>query len=234
MKQKIIIFLTIIIILLGHIFIIKDGIIEYNKNKAQYEEGKPTHIEYVIEEFNKGIALGTELANGKFLIEAYRKNVMLASTNGCFDICIYFYEKMLKVAKDNHDSIEEAAIYNGIGYSKCGMENYSEANEYYEKALSIYYKRQMPDEIIETLYNLGMNAIQARDYNNACEYLLEADYILRTLKKSTMRVCDISKLYGLISLASYRIGNMHRSRLYLNRAREFLFDSLTLSNLFLK
>ena len=183
-----------------------------------------------IPEFNKGIALGMELANGKFLIEAYRKNVMLASTNGCFDICIYFYEKMLKVAKDNHDSIEEAAIYNGIGYSKCGMENYSEANEYYEKALSIYYKRQMPDEIIETLYNLGMNAIQARDYNNACEYLLEADYILRTLKKSTMRVCDISKLYGLISLASYRIGNMHRSRLYLNRAREFLFDSLTMDD----
>ena len=60
MKQKIIIFLTIIIILLGHIFIIKDGIIEYNKNKAQYEEGKPTHIEYLIEELRDGVWVETD------------------------------------------------------------------------------------------------------------------------------------------------------------------------------
>lgn len=188
------------------------------------------NMEEKLSDFNKGIAIGKKIKNGKFLVDAYRKNVMLASSNGYFDICIYFYKKMLKVAKRNNDEIEEAAIYNGLGYSNCGIERYKEANKYYSKALSLYYKYQMPDDIVETLYNLGINAMQAGNYNNACSYLLEGDFILRTLKKSTLRVCDISKLYGLIALASIRVGNVHQARLYLNKAREFLSDVFSVND----
>ena len=179
-------------------------------------------IEERLTDYNKGIALGQELQNEQFLVEAYRKNVMIASIHGYFDVCIYFYQKILQVVKQSKNEIEEAGIYNGLGYSNCGLERYEKANDYYNKALLLYYKNQMPDEIVETLYNLGINAMLAGNYKNAVSYMLEADNILRLLKQSTMKTCNISKLFGLIALASFRQGNMYNARLYLNKAKQFL------------
>ena len=62
----------------------------------------------------------------------------------------------------------------------------------------------------------------AGDYKNAGSYLIEADNILRMLKRSTMKTCNMSKLFGLIALASFRQGNMYNARLYLNKAKQFL------------
>lgn len=200
---------------LAHIYVYS-----FNGDYRKFE--KIQGIEEKIEEFYKGIALGEQLGNQQFLIEAYKKNVMLASIHGYFDVCIYFYKKALRVAKSSENPIEEAAIYNGLGYSNCGLGHYREANAYYNKALMLYHKYQMPDEIVETLYNLGINAMLAGEYKTGCEYLLEADNILTMLKKSTMKTCNISKLYGLIALASFRQNLMYQTRLYLNKAKQFL------------
>lgn len=187
-------------------------------------------IEERISEFNKGIALGEKLQNEQFLIEAYRKNVMLASIHGYFHVCIYFYKKTLEIAKKSKDEVEEEGIYNGLGYSNCGLGHYEEANSYYNKALILYYKNVMLDDIVETLYNLGINAILAEDYENASAYLLEADNILRMLKQNTIRSCNISKLFGLISLSSFRQGIMYRAHLYLNNAKQHLAHILGKEN----
>lgn len=187
-------------------------------------------IEERLTEFNKGIALGQELQNEQFLVNAYRKNVMIASVHGYFNVCIYFYEKMLEVVKRTGDEVEEAGIYNGMGYSNCGLERYKEANDYYNKALVLYHKYQLADEIVETLYNLGINAMLAGDYKNAGSYLIEADNILRMLKRSTMKTCNMSKLFGLIALASFRQGIMYHARLYLNKAKQFLSHVLGKKN----
>lgn len=179
-------------------------------------------IEDRITEFHKGIAMATEAKNEQLLLEAYQKNVLLASIHGYFKVCIYFYEKMLPIVKQCKNEIEEAGIYNGMGYSNCGLEHYEKANRYYNQALILYHKHSMSDEIVETLYNMGINAMLAGDYENACNYLLEADEILFMLKQSTMKTCNISKLYGLIALASFRCGTTYRTCLYLNKARQFL------------
>lgn len=179
-------------------------------------------IENRIQEFHQGIAMGMELKNEKFLMEAYRKNIMLASIHGYFKVCIYFYEKMLEIVRNSKNEVEEAGIYNGMGYSNCGLEHYEKANAYYNQALILYHKYAMSDEIVETLYNLGINAMLAGDYENACNYLLEADEVLYLLKQSTMKTCNISKLFGLIALASFRQGVTYRARLYLNKAKQFL------------
>lgn len=183
-----------------------------------------------IPEFHQGIAMAEELQNTKFLVEAYRKNVMIASIHGYFTVCIYFYQKILKVVKGNKDEVAEAGIYNGLGYSNCGLEHYEEANGYYNKALILYYKYEMQDEIVETFYNLGINAMLARDYYNAGSYLLAADSILRTLKQTTMKTCNISKLFGLISLSFFRQGAMYQTQLYLNKAKQFLANILGKQN----
>lgn len=189
-----------------------------DREKFETVEG----LEEKLVHFNKGIEIGKNLRNRHFLTEAYRKNVVLASISGHFNVCIYFYKKMLKINEANRDEIVEAGIYNGLGYSACGLERFEEANQYYSKALVLYEKNQMVDEIVETLYNLGINAIQAWDYDSAYKYLVEADYILDILKKSTLKTCDLPKLYGLIALSSYRAGAIYQARLYINKSKQFL------------
>lgn len=200
---------------LAHIYV-------YSFNSDYHNFITTEGIEERISQFNKGIALGEKLQNEQFLIEAYQKNVMLASIHGYFPVCIYFYEKKLDIVRKSKDEIGEAGIYNGLGYSNCGLEHYEEANAYYNRALILYYKNSMLDEIVETLYNLGINAILAEDYENASAYLLEAANILRMLKQSTLRTCNISKLFGLIALSCFRQGVMYRAYLYLNSAKQFL------------
>ena len=172
--------------------------------------------------FNKGIEIGTRLGNTQFLKEAYQKNIMLASIHGYFDVCIYFYKKSLDIAKKENAVLAEAAIYNGMGYSNCGLEYYTEAHSYYNKALILYAKYGTSDDMIETLYNMGINAILAEDFENASSYLLTAANILRILRQSTMRACNISKLFGLIALACFRCEMFDRTYLYLKQAQQFL------------
>lgn len=179
-------------------------------------------IEERIVEFNKGIAIGEKLGNVQFLTEAYSKNIMLASIHGHYDVSIYFYKKTLELIGKYGDEIVEAGHSNGMGYSNCGMENYVEAQKYYNNALIIYFRQELMDEVVETLYNMGINGILAEDYRNASEYLLSAANILQELKLSAMRACNIAKLYGLIALSSFRQGIMPRSHLYLNMTKQFL------------
>lgn len=171
---------------------------------------------------NKGIEIAMKLKNYQFVNEAYQKNIMLASINSYFDVCLYFYEKSLKIAKFIGNRTMEAGIYNGMGYSNCGLEHCVEAHEYYNKALILFSQYGNSDDVIETLYNMGINCIVAEDYENASSYLLTASSILRILRQSTMRACNMSKLLGLIALVCFRRGVMSQAYLYVNRAKQFL------------
>lgn len=187
-------------------------------------------VENRIQNFNKGIEIGKRLGNCHFLQEAYMKNIMLASIHGYYDVCIYFYKKDLEIVKRENSVLAEASIYNGLGYSNCGLERYTEAHGYYNQALVLYAKYGNTDDIAETLYNLGINAILAEDYENASAYLLEAASILRILRQSTMRACNISKLFGLVALACFRQGMLDQVHLYSNQAKQFLSHVLGKDN----
>ena len=172
--------------------------------------------------FMRGVEIAREIKNEQFLIEAYNKLIMLASIHSYYDVAIYFYQKVLEVVREQKNEVQEAGIYNGFGYSNCGLGCYEEANKYYNKALCLYYSHGKIDEVVETLYNLGINALIAEDYENASRYLLEAGNILHSLKQSTIKTCNIAKLFGLIALACFRHGIFHRAYLYLNNAKQFL------------
>lgn len=179
-------------------------------------------IEERVQHVNKGIEIGKRLKNYKFLNDAYCKNVMLASLHSYFDVCLYFYDKSLKLAKSQNDKIMEAGIYNGMGYSNCGLERCVEAHEYYNQALVLFTQYGNSDDVIETLYNMGVNCIVAEDYENANAYLMTASSILRILHQSTIRACNMSKLLGLIALVCFRRGIMAQTYLYFNRAKQYL------------
>lgn len=182
----------------------------------------PDGIEERIPITMKGIRLAEELGNSCFLIEAYRKNVMLSSYNGYNHTSNYFYSKIIPIAKKEHDKMTEAHVYNGEGYNSSSMDNYVAANDYYNKALEIYYEEKSMDYIMETLYNMGMNAILSCDFYQALACLEAVTNIMRILKKNVLRVANISKIYGLLAIAAYRVKKYHTTLFYLNKSKQVL------------
>lgn len=182
----------------------------------------PEGIEERIPMVMKGIKIAEKLGNNQFLMEAYRKNVMMASYNGFQNTSNYFYGKIIQVAKRVHDRMIEAHIYNGLGYNCSAVDNYVEANDYYNKSLEIYIEEKSTDYILETLYNMGMNNILSGDYGNAIDYLVTILNLMNMLKKNDLRVCHVSKIYGLIALASYKMEKFNATHFYLNKQKQFL------------
>lgn len=170
----------------------------------------------------KGILLAEQIDNEQFLVEAYRKSVMVSSYNSFFATANYFYLRTIEVVKKSKNRFEEANIYNGLGYNCCSADKYSEANRYYNKALKIFYEEKSSDYLLETLYNMGTNAILARDYIHAMEYLMAVNNATRMLKKNSIRVSNISKIFGLIALTAFKQGNYYTAQLYTNKSQRFL------------
>ncbi len=171
--------------------------------------------------YNKGIYYAEKIGNEHFLIKAYRNNIMIASTNGYFKTANYYYYKYYEVVKDTNP-FDEANIYNGIGYNSCAMEDYVKANDLYNKAIRIFMDLNMMDYVGETLYNMGINCIMADDYDRAYQYLNTCLKVVKGLKLNSLRVCNISKLFGLLSLCCFHLNKKNSCMLYLSSCKQFL------------
>lgn len=186
-------------------------------------------IEEQLVHFNKGVELAKKLGNHQLLLEAYRKNIMLSSSCGAFEVSNYFYEKSHELVGDS-DPFTEADLYKGWGYNCCATEQYQTAHDYYNRALQIYYKLDMVDQIGEVLYNMAINCLLSEDYNYAYAYLQTSLKIVNSLHLNDLRVCNISKLFGLLALCSYRLGNAYNCQLYLDSTGQFLTHILYKEN----
>ena len=177
-------------------------------------------VEKSIDNYNKGIEIANEIGNDRFLIDAYKKAVMTASSNGFFEVSNYFYGHFHKVVSRIGNEFEEANIYNGMGYNCGTMEKYSKASEYFNKALTIFIKYNDVNYICETLYNMAINAILAEEYAYADQYLNICLKTCRLIKSDGIRVCNLSKLYGLRALCNYEMNILYNCKInyqYLTR-----------------
>lgn len=171
--------------------------------------------------FNKGIEIMKKLGNEYFMMEAYRNNIMIASTNGFFKTAKYYYNKCHELVKGKNE-YEEAMIYNGVGYISSAMEEYDKAFACYNRALHSFLKMEKIDYVGETLYNMAINCIMAQDYQSAYDYLELSFQIVKEMKMNSLRVCNISKLAGLIALCSHYNGNELKCAIYIEKTRLFL------------
>ena len=177
-------------------------------------------VEKSIDNYNKGIEIANKIGNDRFLIDAYKKSVMTASSNGYFEVSNYFYGHFHKVVSRIGNEFEEANIYNGMGYNCGTMEKYSKASEYFNKALSIFIKYNDVNYICETLYNMAINAILAEECAYADQYLNICLKACRLIKSDGIRVCNLSKLYGLRALCNYEMNVLYSCKInyqYLTR-----------------
>lgn len=180
-----------------------------------------TQVDNRLVHFNKGIEIMKKLGNEYFMMEAYRNNIMIASTNGFFKTANYYYDKCHEIVRGK-DAYEEAMIYNGVGYISSAMEEYDKAFNCYNQALTSFLYMEKIDYVGETLYNMAINCIMAQDYQNAYDYLELAFKIVKEMKMNSLRVCNISKLAGLLALCSYYNGNELKCSIYTEKTRLFL------------
>lgn len=180
-----------------------------------------TQLEQRLVYFNKGIDIMKKLGNEYFMMEAYRNNIMIASTNGFFKTAMYYYDKCHELVRGK-DEYEEAMIYNGVGYISSAMEEYDKAFDCYNRALVSFLKMEKIDYVGETLYNMAINCIMAHDYKNAYAYLELSFGIVKEMKMNSLRVCNISKLAGLLALCSHYNGNELKCAIYIEKTRLFL------------
>ena len=179
-------------------------------------------IDQSLAKSNQGIRIAERIGNDRLLISAYKKNVMMASTNGYYDVANYFYGKCFDVVTRKQDLLEEAGIYNGMGYNCSTMEKYAKANEYYNKALLLYIKLNDIDFINETIYNMAVNAILAEEYAIADLYLGTCLKIIEIIKANSVRVCNISKIYGLRAYCCYKMDVIYNCKINMQYLEQFL------------
>lgn len=183
--------------------------------------GESKRDESVLVHFKKGIEIAQKHGNENLLLIAYRKNVMISSLFGMFQVTNHYYHKSMEIVGDKNP-FKLADIYNGLGYNCCASEQYEEANGYYNKAIVIYYQVNKVDYIGETLYNMAINCMLAGENETAYNYLSSCVKIINILHLNDLRVCNISKIFGLLALCSYRLGRKYDTRIYLDNAFQFL------------
>lgn len=171
--------------------------------------------------FSKGVALAKEIGNEELVYSAYQKNIMLASMNGMYEVSILYSVRTFESMKNKH-SLKGGRIYSGLGYNLSALGKTKEAVDYFKKSIRIFYELRLPQDIAEVVYNMSLNCIQMGDYNQAIEYLMLCMKTIEKLQLNSLRVCNISKLYGLLALCSALTGNRFNCERYLLSCKQFL------------
>lgn len=171
--------------------------------------------------FSKGIRIAKQIGNEQLVNTAYQKNIMIASTNGMYEISLLYAIRTYESLKDS-ESVAAGRIYSGIAYSLCAMGENERAEYYYNHAIRVLYRLRKPEDIAEVQYNMALNAIMCENYATAERYLLQCMKAVEKLHLNSLRVCNLSKLYGLLALVTILEGNHFNCERYLYNCRQFL------------
>ena len=178
------------------------------------------------ENFQKAMSIAKRIKNDRLIISAWMKNVFLAQGYGCFSYVDYYYKKCLEIIEGQNNVFEEASIYNGLGFNRIVSEQFGRANAYFNDALKLFYDQKDTYYVAETLYNMAINAILADKYETAYNYLIYCIKLLKSVRLQGMRVCNMSKLYGMIVYCSYKMGIEYNAHFYLNKMYYVLYHVL--------
>ena len=171
--------------------------------------------------FNKGIEIATRIGNTNLLMRAYVKNIFLFSEYGYHKYVRYMYEKRIAIIpKEN--KIRRAHSYSGLGYNSIVLEEYADADKYFRNSISMLIEENQAENIAETLYNMSLNYYIAGAYSNAIECMENALKIMEIIGVEGIRICNTSKLYGIMSLAYYKLGRYYDTYYCINMMSRFL------------
>ena len=173
--------------------------------------------------FKRAMVMARMMNNERLIIAAWRKSVFMAQGYGCFGYVDYYYKRCLEIIERQNNPVEEANIYNGLGFNRIVSEQFTIANDYFNKALDIFFANKKYYFVAETLYNMATNAILADNYEAAYNNLLYCLKLLRAIKKNRMNICNMSKVYGMIAYCSYKMGIDYNAHFYLNKMERVIY-----------
>ena len=171
--------------------------------------------------FSKGVALAKEIGNEQLVTDAYQKNIMLASTNGMNEIAMLYSVRTYQFMK-THGTMNEGRILSGIGYNLSALGDHEGVDRYYNRSIEIFYHLRLPEEIAEVFYNRSLNYIMQEKYSQAEHDLLLVMKAIEKLHLNSLRVCNLSKLYGLLAVVSIMLEDCFNCERYLLSCRQFL------------
>lgn len=171
--------------------------------------------------FSNGISIAKEIGNELLVYDAYQKNVMIASTNGMNEIALLYSIRAYQFVRDN-DLKAAGRTLSAIGYNLSALGRMDESVEFYERAIDIFYQLRLPEDIAEVCYNCAMTQIAKGNYEEAERQLQVAFKVIDKLHLNSLRVCNLSKLYGIQAFLSTLQGNHFDSERYLLSCSQFL------------
>ena len=169
--------------------------------------------------FKLGMKYADMVGNQEIKLRAWEKNVVVAARIGNFNDVIYYYNKCLELLEGQNRDIDMGMIYNGLGYNCITGERFEEAKNYFAKSIKIFYEKENPQLLCEALYNTAICAVVTKEYQSAkicMELILN---IVERLGIERIRVCNISKVHGVIILSCLRLGQEHEAKLYFDKMR---------------
>ncbi len=175
------------------------------------------------EHYKKGMYFADMMDNEAVKLRAYKKNVVFSSGFGYYPAVDHFYKKSLVILSKQDNLTEMGNVYNGLGYNRIVSEQFNEADAYFNSAMEIWYKLGKPENMGESLYNMAVNAMLARDYQSGCDFLVTAVRIMKNLDQNKLELCNMSKIYGMIALCFIKLGIEYNAQLYLNRMQLVLY-----------
>ena len=177
--------------------------------------------ESLLKHFTKGLELAKEIGNEQLVYDAYQKTIMLASTSGLNEIAFLYVIRTYEFMK-GHGNIYVARVLTSIGYNLSAMGKNELVDNYYNAAINMLYYLKMPEDIAEVYYNKSLNYIMQGNYKEAVHALLVAMKTIIKLHLNSLRVCNTSKVYALLALASIFSADRFSCERYLLSCKQFL------------
>ncbi|MDO5517910.1 MAG: GGDEF domain-containing protein [Clostridium sp.] len=170
-----------------------------------------------IELYDEGHRIARELKNENCILSAHLKTALVYAVSGLNEISQKYYMKVEKGLLEIKDEFKLAQTYNGMGYYCLVRGEYEKGYEYYNKALKNLKRNWNFDEICMTLINESINAIMAYDYKSAERQLETLFFVIKKLKFSRLRLISLTKVYGIMALNNFYLGNYYKSYSFLSK-----------------
>lgn len=171
--------------------------------------------------FQTALSIARKIDNEVLLNLAFEKNIMMASSYGMNHIALYYFNRSIRAMKAPSGQML-GETYSGIGYNLSALGHYERAESAYSMALQFFCRLKSLEDVSEVYYNMSMNRIAMGHYYEAEDALNMCLKIIRHLRLNRIRVCNISKMYGMLSLVKALEGNLSGADQYLVRCENFL------------
>ncbi len=171
--------------------------------------------------FNKGIKIAQDIGNTNLLLTAYMKNIIMYSEYGYHRYVRLMYEKRIGIS-DKYNQVRRAHMYSGMGYNSIVLEEYSEADRYFRNSILILAQNEKAEDVAEVLYNMSLNYYVAGINEEAIVCMENVIKVLKLIGIQNIRICNTSKLFGIIAMANFKIGQYYNSYYYLDKMESIL------------